>query len=251
MSWHATVLSILPDMFPGPLAESLCGRALEAELWRLETLNIRDFSDDKHRTVDDQPYGGGPGMVMRPDVLDRALAAAAGADDGGETVDQKRAIIYLTPRGTRLDQRRVRRLAASPGVVLACGRFEGVDQRVLEAWDVEEVSLGDFVLAGGELAAMALIDACVRLLPGVMRDADSLNEESFETGLLEYPHYTRPQTWQDRNGETRDVPDILVSGDHGKIGRWRREQAERVTKQKRPDLWQAYRAGAMEKGSEQ
>ena len=250
MTWRATVLTILPEMFPGPLAASLCGRALEAGTWALDTVNIRDFATDSHRTVDDQPYGGGPGMVMRPDVLDGALGASAGA-----SVDGRRRIIYLTPRGWPLTQKRVRALADGPGVVLACGRYEGVDQRVLDAWEVEEISLGDYILAGGELAAMALLDACVRLLPGVVHDAQSLDDESFETGLLEYPHYTRPAVWQDRTGESRAVPEILTSGDHGRIAEWRQAQAAAITQQRRPDLWQAHGGtsgdGAMKKGREQ
>ncbi|MBV9859783.1 MAG: tRNA (guanosine(37)-N1)-methyltransferase TrmD [Alphaproteobacteria bacterium] len=228
MSWCATVLTIFPEMFPGPLAASLAGKALRAGLWRLETVDIRGFARDKHRSVDDAPFGGGPGMVMRPDVLDAAIAGAAGAGP----------LVHLSPRGRRLDQQRVRTLAAMPGVTLLCGRFEGVDQRVLDARAVEEISLGDFVLSGGEPAAIALIDACVRLLPGVLGCSDTLVEESFAEGLLEYPHYTRPQTWQGRA-----VPEVLVSGDHGRVRAWRRAEAERVTRERRPDLWEHYRAG--------
>jgi len=228
VSWCATVLTIFPEMFPGPLAASLAGKALRAGLWRLETVDIRGFARDKHRSVDDAPFGGGPGMVMRPDVLDAAIAGAAGAGP----------LVHLSPRGRRLDQQRVRTLAAMPGVTLLCGRFEGVDQRVLDARAVEEISLGDFVLSGGEPAAIALIDACVRLLPGVLGCSDTLVEESFAEGLLEYPHYTRPQTWQGRA-----VPEVLVSGDHGRVRAWRRAEAERVTRERRPDLWEHYRAG--------
>jgi tRNA (guanine37-N1)-methyltransferase len=227
MSWQATVLTIFPEMLPGPLAHSLAGKALEAGLWRLETVDIRDFARDKHRSVDDAPFGGGPGMVLRPDVLDAAIDGASGVGP----------LIHLSPRGRPLDQQRVRELAASPGVRLICGRFEGVDERLLEVRAVEEVSLGDFVLSGGEPAAIALIDACVRLLPGVVGCAETLAEESFAEGLLEYPHYTRPQVWQGRA-----VPEVLVSGDHGRIRAWRRAEAERLTRERRPDLWQRYSA---------
>jgi len=226
--WTAKVLTILPEMLPGPLGASLAGRALADGLWRLETVDIRNFARDKHRSVDDAPFGGGPGMVMRPDIVDAAIAAATA--DGA-----MRPVIFLTPRGRVLDQARVRTLAAGPGVVLLCGRFEGVDQRVLDARAVEETSLGDFVLSGGEPAAIALIDACVRLLPGVMGAADSLSEESFERGLLEYPHYTRPADWQGRK-----VPDELLSGHHERIRAWRLAQAEQITRERRPDLWDRY-----------
>ena len=225
MTWLATVLTIFPEMLPGPLAYSLAGKALEAGIWRLETVDIRDFAGDKHRSVDDAPFGGGPGMVLRPDVLDAAIDGAGGVGP----------LIHLSPRGRPLDQQRVRELAAMPGVRLICGRFEGVDQRVLEARAIEEVSLGDFVLSGGEPAAIALIDACVRLLPGVVGCAETLAEESFAEGLLEYPHYTRPQIWQGRA-----VPEVLVSGDHGRIRAWRRAEAERLTRERRPDLWRRY-----------
>ena len=227
MSWQATVLTIFPEMLPGPLAYSLAGKALEAGIWRLETVDIRDFAGDKHRSVDDAPFGGGPGMVLRPDVLDAAIDGAAGVGP----------LVHLSPRGRPLDQERVRELAMMPGVRLICGRFEGVDERVLEARAIEEVSLGDFVLSGGEPAAIALIDACVRLLPGVVGCAETLAEESFAEGLLEYPHYTRPQTWQGRT-----VPEVLVSGDHGRIRAWRRAEAERLTRERRPDLWRRYGA---------
>lgn len=225
MSWRATVLTIFPEMLPGPLAHSLAGKALAAGIWQLETVDIRDFARDKHRSVDDAPFGGGPGMIMRPDVVD---AAIAGAGEVGP-------LIHLSPRGTPLDQERVRALAAGPGVRLLCGRFEGIDERVLEARAVEEVSLGDFVLSGGEPAAIALIDSCVRLLPGVVGCSETLAEESFAEGLLEYPHYTRPQVW---NG--RAVPEVLVSGDHRRIAEWRRAEAERLTRERRPDLWRRY-----------
>jgi tRNA (guanine37-N1)-methyltransferase len=227
MTWLATVLTIFPEMLPGPLAYSLAGKALEAGIWRLETVDIRDFAGDKHRSVDDAPFGGGPGMVMRPDVLDAAIEGGGGVGP----------LIHLSPRGRPLDQERVRELAMMPGVRLICGRFEGIDERVLEARAIEEMSLGDFVLSGGEPAAIALIDACVRLLPGVVGCAETLAEESFAEGLLEYPHYTRPQIWQDRA-----VPEVLVSGDHRRIRAWRRAEAERLTRERRPDLWRRYGA---------
>ena len=225
MTWLATGLTIFPEMLPGPLAHSLAGKALQARIWQLETVDIRDFAGDKHRSVDDAPFGGGPGMVLRPDVLDAAIDGAGGVGP----------LIHLSPRGRPLDQQRVREMAAMPGVRLICGRFEGVDQRVLEARAIEEVSLGDFVLSGGEPAAIASIDACVRLLPGVVGCAETLAEESFAEGLLEYPHYTRPQIWQGRA-----VPEVLVSGDHGRIRAWRRAEAERLTRERRPDLWRRY-----------
>jgi tRNA (guanine37-N1)-methyltransferase len=227
MSWRATVLTIFPEMLPGPLAYSLAGKALEAGIWQFETVDIRDYARDKHRSVDDAPFGGGPGMVMRPDVLDAAIAGAGGSGP----------LILLSPRGRPLDQERVRTLAASTGVRLICGRFEGVDERVLDARSIEEVSLGDFVLSGGEPAAIALIDACVRLLPGVIGCTEALAEESFAEGLLEYPHYTRPQLWQGRA-----VPEVLVSGDHQRVHAWRRSEAERLTRERRPDLWREYLA---------
>ena len=226
MTWRATVLTIFPEMLPGPLAHSLAGKALHAGLWQFETVDIRDFARDKHRSVDDAPFGGGPGMVMRPDVLDAAVGGAGGVGP----------VILLSPRGGRLDQQRVHSLAAGPGATLICGRFEGVDERVLEARAIEELSLGDFVLSGGEPAAIALIDACVRLLPGVVGCAETLAAESFAEGLLEYPQYTRPQLWQGCA-----VPEALVSGDHRRIREWRRAAAERLTQERRPDLWERYR----------
>jgi tRNA (guanine37-N1)-methyltransferase len=229
--WHATVLTIFPEMLPGSLAYSLAGRALKAGLWRFDTVDIRNFATDKHRSVDDAPFGGGPGMVLRPDVLDAAIAGSGGVGP----------LINLSPRGRPLDQARVRELAAGPGLRLICSRFEGVDERVLEKNAVEEVSLGDFVLSGGEPAAIALIDACVRLLPGVVGSAETLDEESFAAGLLEYPHYTRPAVW-----DGRTVPDTLVSGDHGRVRAWRRAQAELLTRQRRPDLWERYCAAEPE-----
>ena len=234
--WHAVVVTLFPEIFPGPLGASLSGRALEDGVWRLDTVNIRDFATDRHHSVDDEPFGGGPGMVMRPDIVDSALAAAANLVDGVAP------IIYLTPRGRPLNQQRVRALADGPGVALLCGRFEGIDQRVLDVWQVEEVSLGDFVLSGGETAALALLDSTVRLLPGVIGTAASLAEESFEQDLLEYPHYTRPAIWRDRKGGENSVPEILSSGHHGKIAAWRREQAEAITRARRPDLWAKHTA---------
>jgi len=233
VTWLATVLTIFPEMLPGPLAYSLAGKALKAGLWRLETVDIRDFARDKHRSVDDAPFGGGPGMVMRADVLDAAISGAGGAGP----------LILLSPRGHRLEQMRVREMAAGPGVTLVCGRFEGVDERVLEARAIGEVSLGDFVLSGGEPAAIALTDACVRLLPGVLGCPETLSEESFAEGLLEYPQYTRPQLWQERA-----VPEVLVSGDHQRIREWRRDQAERLTRERRPDLWERYLAAKFRAG---
>lgn len=224
--WTVRVLTLYPEMFPGPLGHSLAGAALGRGIWALETVDIRGFARDKHRTVDDAPFGGGPGMVMLPDVVDAALAAVAEA--GGP-------VVYLSPRGRLLTQARARELAAERTVTLLCGRFEGVDQRVLDARAVEELSLGDFVLSGGEPAAISLIDACVRLLPGVVGAPASLAEESFERGLLEYPHYTRPKVWQGRA-----VPEVLVSGDHEKIRAWRLARAEEATRERRPDLWQGY-----------
>lgn len=226
--WKVTVLTLFPEMFPGPLGLSVAGKALKEGLWALETVDIRDFARDKHRSVDDTPFGGGPGMVMRPDVVDAAISGATGAAAGA-------ALIYLTPRGRPLTQRRVRELAEGAGAVVLCGRYEGVDERVLEARRIEEISLGDYVLSGGEPAALSLIDACVRLLPGVIGSEESLTEESFERGLLEYPHYTRPQEWAGR-----PVPEVLLSGHHERIDAWRRAQAEELTRQRRPDLWARY-----------
>lgn len=224
--FRAVALTLFPEMFPGPLGSSLAGKALQDRLWTLETVDIRGFASDKHRTVDDSPFGGGAGMVMRPDVLDAAITASR---------PNGTPLIYLTPRGKILDQTRVRALAAGPGVTLICGRYEGVDQRLLEAQEVEEVSLGDFILSGGEAAAIALLDAVVRLLPGVVGKPASLENESFETGLLEYPHYTRPDTWKGR-----EVPEVLKSGHHAKVAAWRQAQAEEITRVKRPDLWARY-----------
>ncbi len=226
--WKAKVLTLFPEMFPGPLGLSLAGQALDAGRWVLETVDIRDFAGDKHRTVDDAPFGGGPGMVMRPDVVSEAIESAT--SEGPDL-----PLIYLTPRGRPLQQGRVRELAEGPGMILLSGRYEGLDERVLESSRLEEISIGDFVLSGGEAAAIALIDACVRLLPGVVGKPESLKDESFEKGLLEYPQYTRPQVW---NG--REVPEVLVSGHHEKIKAWRQEQAEAITRERRPDLWSRY-----------
>jgi tRNA (guanine37-N1)-methyltransferase len=229
MTWRATVLTLFPEMFPGPLGLSLAGKALGDGTWALETLDIRDFATDKHRSVDDTPAGGGAGMVMRADIAAAAIdAARAKAEPGTPT-------LYLSPRGKPFTQARAHELAKGPGLLLLCGRFEGIDQRVLEARDVEEISIGDYVLSGGELAAQVLIDACVRLLPGVAGNEVSLAEESFASGLLEYPHYTKPREW-----EGRSIPEVLLSGDHERIARWRREQAEALTKAQRPDLWEKH-----------
>jgi tRNA (guanine37-N1)-methyltransferase len=227
--WRATVLTLFPEMFPGPLGLSLAGRALERGAWSLDARDIRAHAPGRHRNVDDTPFGGGAGMVMRPDVLDAAIAAVA--DD--------RPIIVLTPRGRPLTQNRVRELAAGPGVILLCGRFEGIDQRVIDARAMSEISIGDYVLSGGETAALVLLDACVRLLPGVMGAADSGLEESFSEGLLEYPHYTRPAVW-----DGRAVPEILLSGNHAAIAAWRLEQSKSITRQRRPDLWAAHPSSA-------
>src|SRR5262245_4986372 len=229
-TWRATVLTIFPEMFPGPLGLSLAGKALAESKWQLRTIDIRDFAGNKHRSVDDTPAGGGAGMVMRADIAAAAVdAARAGVEPGTPA-------LYLSPRGKTLQQERARALADGPGAVLLCGRFEGIDQRVLEARGIEEVSIGDYVLSGGELAAQVLIDACVRLLTGVAGNESSLAEESFATGLLEYPHYTRPREW-----EGLTIPAVLLSGDHNKIAAWRREEAERITRERRPDLWERYK----------
>lgn len=222
--FRATVLTLFPDMFPGPLGLSLSGDGLARGLWSLEARDIRDHGLGKHRSVDDTPAGGGAGMVLRADVLASAIDAAAPVDDS-------RPRLLMSPRGKPLTQARVRDLAAGPGAIIVCGRFEGVDERVIQARDLEEVSIGDYVLSGGEIAALVLLDACVRLIPGVMGAAASGKEESFENGLLEYPHYTRP-----REFEGREIPEILLSGDHGRIAAWRRAEAERITEERRPDL---------------
>ncbi|NBC31867.1 MAG: tRNA (guanosine(37)-N1)-methyltransferase TrmD [Alphaproteobacteria bacterium] len=242
--WTARVVTLFPEMFPGPLGVSLAGKALARGDWALETVNIRDFAGDRHRTVDDAPAGGGAGMVMRPDVVDAALDAAKGA-----AFDPVRdRLIHLSPRGRPFDQALAHDLAGAGTVVLLCGRYEGVDQRVLDAHDAEEISIGDFVLSGGEPAAFCIIDAIVRLLPGVMGNVDSAAEESFGSGarahLLEHPHYTRPARWIDREGRERPVPEVLLSGHHARVRAWRLAEAERITRLRRPDLWQRYLAAA-------
>src|SRR5215472_6422066 len=235
--WRASVITIFPEMFPGPLGASLAGKAHQKGIWALDAVDLRDFATDKHRTVDDSPAGGGPGMVMKPDVIARAVDAVAASDADA------RPRLLMSPRGVPLTQARVTALAQGPGAILLCGRFEGVDERVIAGRGLEEVSVGDYVLSGGELAAMVLIDACVRLLPGVMGQEGSLAEESFADGLLEYPQYTRPQVW-----EGHAIPDILVSGDHAKVAAWRRAEAERLTQTRRADLWAAHQAGKRKRG---
>src|SRR5215216_1642522 len=227
--WRATILTLFPEMFPGPLGVSLAGKALASGLWALETRDIRDSATDRHRSVDDTPAGGGPGMVLRADVLASAIDAVGGAP--------QRPPLLMSPRGRPLSQSLVVELAAGPGPLIVCGRFEGVDQRVIEARSLEEISIGDYVLSGGEIAAMALIDACVRLLPGVMGKQASGEDESFSEGLLEYPQFTRPQEF-----EGRGIPEILVSGDHAKVAAWRKTEAEALTRARRPDLWAARQA---------
>jgi tRNA (guanine37-N1)-methyltransferase len=221
MIWHASVLTLFPAMFPGPLGQSLAGRALDSGMWSLDVTNIRDFAADRHRSVDDTPFGGGAGMVLRPDIVDAAV----------ESLADERPIVCLTPRGRRFTQADALRFAAGHGMILLCGRYEGVDQRVIEARAMDEISIGDYVLSGGELAAMVLLDSVVRLLPGVMGAAESAVDESFSAGLLEYPHYTRPAEWRGRR-----VPDVLLSGHHGAIAAWRHAEAERITRERRPDL---------------
>ena len=234
--WTASVITLYPEMFPGPLGVSITAKALAEDRWRLQTIALRDFATNKYQSVDDTPAGGGPGMVMRADIVAAAIDSVAG--DG-------RRVIYLTPRGVKLTQNLARTLAAEPGVILLCGRFEGVDQRVIDARAVEEISLGDFVLSGGELAAMALIDSVVRLLPGVVGTAQSLDEESFENGLLEYPHYTRPQEF-----EGRQIPEVLTSGHHARIKAWRHQESISLTKNRRPDLWEAYVQSGLQSGDQ-
>ena len=237
MTFAATVLTLYPEMFPGPLGVSLAGRAREEGKWTLDTVQIRDFAIDKHRTVDDTPAGGGAGMVLRVDVL-------AAAIDQARSLHPDCPVIAMTPRGKPLSQARVRELAGGPGVTVLCGRFEGFDERIFEGRGVEEVSVGDIVLSGGEPAAIMLLDACIRLLPGVMGAASSGTEESFEQGLLEYPHYTRPATW-----EGRTIPEVLRSGDHAKIAAWRKQQAEVDTRSRRPDLWELHEEARVQPAS--
>jgi tRNA (guanine37-N1)-methyltransferase len=228
MTWRASVLTLFPEMFPGPLGHSLAGKAQENGIWLVETVQMRDFAPDRHHSVDDTPFGGGAGMVLRPDVIDAAVDQIA---DG-------RPILCLTPRGRRFSQGDAMRLAMERGVILLCGRYEGIDQRVIEARGMEEVSVGDYVLSGGEPAALVLLDAVIRLLPGVMGAAESTTEESFSRGLLEYPHYTRPAEWHGHR-----VPDVLLSGHHGAVAAWRLAESERITQERRPDLWAAHISG--------
>jgi tRNA (guanine37-N1)-methyltransferase len=228
MTFAATILTLYPEMFPGPLGHSIAGRAKDEGKWSLETLQIRDFATDKHHTVDDTPAGGGAGMVMKADVLGAAVDEALMRQPDAP-------VLAMSPRGKPLTQARVRQLSTGPGVTILCGRFEGFDERIFEARPVEEVSIGDYILSGGEIGALALLDACIRLLPGVMGAASSGDEESFEQGLLEYPHYTRPKEW-----EGRTIPEVLRSGDHAKIEAWRKAMAENITRSRRPDLWERY-----------
>ncbi len=226
MIWRATVLTLFPEMFPGLLGHSLSGKALGKGLWSLDTVNIRDFATDRHGTVDDTPFGGGAGMVMRPDIVDAAIRSVA----------SPAPLALLSPRGRVFNHALAAELAREPGLTLLCGRYEGIDQRVIDAHSPLEISIGDYVLSGGEPAAMVILDSCVRLLPGVLGNAGTLSEESFSDGLLEYPHYTRPPLWTDAQGTDRAVPEVLLSGHHGNIAKWRREQAEAITRERRPDL---------------
>ena len=228
--WHVNILTLFPDMFPGPLGLSLRGKALEKNLWSLKTVNIRDFAQGVHKSVDDTPYGGGAGMVMRPDIIEKAV----------RSIHKTGRKIYLSPRGTPLTQSLAEKLSKEPTLTLLCGRYEGLDQRVLDSESFEEISIGDYVLSGGEPAAMILMDACIRLLPEVLGNAETTSEESFSGGLLEYPHYTRPAEWISVDGRTRTVPDILTSGNHKHIADWRHEQSESLTEARRPDLWERY-----------
>ncbi len=225
------ILTLFPDMFPGTLGQSLSGKALEKSLWSYNAINIRDFATDTHKTVDDTPFGGGAGMVMRADIIESALLSIPNAGRK----------IYLSPRGKPLNQATVKQLSQTPNITLLCGRYEGIDQRVLEAHEFEEISIGDYVLSGGEPAALILMDACIRLLPGVMGNDQTAGEESFSNGLLEYPHYTRPASWTDASGTTHNVPEILTSGHHKNITKWRQEQSEAITRQNRPDLWDIHK----------
>lgn len=226
MSWHINILTLFPEMFPGSLGQSLSGKALERGDWAYDAIDIRDFTEDVHKSVDDTPYGGGAGMVMRADIIEKALLS----------VDNPGRKIYLSPRGQTLTQSLAEELSQEPALTLLCGRYEGVDQRVLDAHDFEEISIGDYVLSGGEPAALILMDACIRLLPGVMGNAETVSEESFSNGLLEYPHYTRPAEWKTATGEVLSVPEVLTSGNHAKIEEWRRTASEKLTRQRRPDL---------------
>ena len=245
--WTATVLTLFKEAFPGVLGVSIIGGAQKSGHWALELVDIRDFSSNRHRTVDDTPAGGGPGMVIKPDIAGRAIDSVVCQDLQLNEGLAGRPLIYLTPRGKPLTQKRVKELATGKGVIVFCGRFEGLDQRVIEARQMEEISIGDFVLAGGEVAAQALIESCVRLLPGVLGDEQSTTEESFEDGLLEYPLYTKPRDWIDKE-DKRSIPDVLVSGDHGKIADWRQAQQEKITRERRPDLWNLYLETANQNG---
>ena len=257
MTWHVNILTLFPEMFPSMLGQSLSGKALEKGLWSYHAINIRDFAQDKHKTVDDTPFGGGAGMVMRADVIEKALlhltpsprspriksearfplpegeGDPSGTRGSGEGLGR---LIYLSPRGKPLTQKLVIELSQAPVITILCGRYEGVDQRVLDAHQFEEISVGDYVLSGGEPAAMVLMDACIRLLPGVMGNEETAGEESFSNGLLEYPHYTRPAEWIDAHGKTHIVPDVLTSGNHARIKEWRRTESEKLTQERRPDL---------------
>lgn len=226
----AQIITLFPDMFPGPLGQSLAGRALEDGKWQLETINPRDFATDLHKTVDDTPYGGGAGMVMKAETISQAI----------ESLNEKSEILYMSPRGTPLSQTLVKELVQKPVLTILCGRYEGVDERVLNSYNIREISVGDYVLSGGEIAALTMLDACVRLLPGVMGNDETAGEESFENGLLEYPHYTKPAVWEDPKGDIHEVPEILRSGHHANIVKWRLEQAEKITRERRPDLWEQY-----------
>jgi len=234
VTFATTILTLYPDMFPGPLGQSIAGRALAAHIWTHHAINIRDFATDRHRTVDDTPAGGGAGMVLRADVVAAAV----------DSVSDGRPILAMTPRGIPLTQARVRQLAAGPGVIILCGRFEGFDERIFEARGIEQISVGDYVLSGGEMAALVLLDACIRLLPGVMGAASSGVDESFETGLLEYPQYTRPVEW-----EGRTIPEVLRSGDHARISAWRKSMAETDTRLRRPDLWERHEGARVQSPS--
>ncbi len=228
---HFNILTLFPDMFPGSLGQSLSGKALEKNLWSYECINIRDFAEGTHKAVDDTPFGGGAGMVMRADIIEKALLSS----------QKSERRIYLSPRGKPLTQNLAKKLSETKNITLLCGRYEGVDQRVLDAHNFEEVSIGDYVLSGGEPAALILMDALIRLLPGVMGNNQTADEESFSNGLLEYPHFTKPAEWTDANGKERKVPEVLTSGHHANIKKWRQEQSEEITQQNRPDLWQSYK----------
>jgi tRNA (guanine37-N1)-methyltransferase len=235
LSFNVKILTLFPEMFPGFLGASLSGKALEKGLWSLKTVQIRDYAEDVHKTVDDSPFGGGAGMVMKPDILSKALEAQK---TPGKSLGR---FIYMSPRGKLLTQKLAVELSKEPHLTILCGRYEGVDQRLLDAYSAEEISVGDYVLSGGEPAAMILIDTCVRLLPDVIGNAETHDEESFSNNLLEYPHYTRPAEWTGPDGKIRAVPDILTSGHHAKVKEWRLSESEKITKERRPDLWEKYK----------